>query len=114
MGRCCFRTVVTVTVTSSYSKSGVRRHVGLSEPEAWARAVFVDFAEDDRKRIYLLGGNNPDAGRPEHGLVVYRFYLDEDSTPIRVPRNWSARPTTGSARCTEPDSPGPNTIHHFW
>ncbi|NMM92534.1 hypothetical protein B2J88_51335 [Rhodococcus sp. SRB_17] len=78
-------TVVTVTVTSSDSKSGARRHVGLSEPEAWARAVFAEFDEDSRQRIYLLGGTNPDTGRPEHGLVVYRLYLDEDSTPIRVP-----------------------------
>ncbi|WP_336882777.1 hypothetical protein [Rhodococcus globerulus] len=78
-------TVITVSVTSSDSKSGTRRHVGLSEPEAWARSVCAEFAEDDRQRIYLLGGNNPDTGRPEHGLAVYRFYLDQDSTPIRVP-----------------------------
>ena len=77
-------TVVTVTVTSSDSKSGARRHVGLSEPEAWARAVFVEF-DEDWQRIYLLGGNNPDTRRPEHGLAAYRLFLDEDLTPIRVP-----------------------------
>ena len=75
-------TAVTVTVTSSDSGSGARRHVGLTELEAWARAVCVEFDEDDRQRIYLLGGNNPDTGRPEHGLAVYRFYL---AAPIRVP-----------------------------
>ncbi len=78
-------TVVTVTVTSSDSGSGARRHVGLAEPEAWARAVFAEFDVDDRQRIYLLGGSNPDTGCPEHGLAVYRIFLDEDSTPIRVP-----------------------------
>lgn len=30
-------------------------------------------------------GTNPDTGRPEYGLVVYRLYLDQDATPIRVP-----------------------------
>ncbi len=36
-------TVVTVTVTSSDSGSGARRHVGLTEPEAWTRVVFAEF-----------------------------------------------------------------------
>lgn len=78
-------TVVTVTVVSTDTESGARRHVQLREPEAWARAVFGE-ADDDTTRVYLLGGIDPDTGLPEHGLVTYRFYLDEDSTPIRVPR----------------------------
>ncbi|GAA4491064.1 hypothetical protein GCM10023094_55280 [Rhodococcus olei] len=77
-------TVVTVTVASADSESGARRHVESHEPEAWARAVFAEF-DDDAQRIYLLGGIDPDTGRPEHGLVAYRLYLDEDATPIRVP-----------------------------
>lgn len=77
-------TVVTVTVASTDTESGARRHVPLREPEAWARAVFAE-VDDDTTRVYLLGGIDPDTGRPEHGLVAYRFYLDEESTPIRVP-----------------------------
>ncbi|AZI66097.1 N-formylglutamate amidohydrolase (plasmid) [Rhodococcus qingshengii] len=77
-------TAVTVTVTSSDSGSGARRHVGLTEPEAWARAMFAEFDEDDRQRIYLLCGKDSDAGRPEHGVAVYRFYLGQGAVPIRV------------------------------
>ncbi|MDH6284636.1 N-formylglutamate amidohydrolase [Prescottella agglutinans] len=77
-------TVVTVTVASSDATSGARRHIQLAEPEAWARAAFAEF-DDDSQRIYLLGGVDPDTGRPEHGLVVYRLYLDDDAVPIRVP-----------------------------
>ncbi|WP_458682467.1 hypothetical protein [Prescottella equi] len=71
-------------VESTDIESGARRHVPLREPEAWARAVFTE-ADDDTTRVYLLGGIDPDTGRPERGLVAYRFYLDEGSTPIRVP-----------------------------
>lgn len=74
----------TGTVESTDTESGARRHVPLREPEAWARAVFAE-VDDDTTRVYLLGGIDPDTGRPERGLVAYRFYLGKDSTPIRVP-----------------------------
>lgn len=77
-------TVVTVTVATTDTESGARRHVPLREPEAWARAVFAE-VDDDTTRVYLLGGIDPDTGRPERGLVAYRFYLDEGAVPIRVP-----------------------------
>ncbi len=73
---------MTVTVTSC-DTSGARRHVDLAEPEAWVRAVFAEF--DDDQRIYLLGSIGPDTGRSERGLVAYRAYFDEDATPIGVP-----------------------------
>ncbi|WP_064077006.1 hypothetical protein [Prescottella equi] len=44
----------------------LRRSAGARRPQA----------------LYLLGGIDPDTGR---GLVAYRFYLDEESTSIRVP-----------------------------
>ncbi|WP_139282054.1 hypothetical protein [Rhodococcus zopfii] len=71
-----------MTVTSC-DTSGARRHVDLAEPEAWVRAVFAEF--DDDQRIYLLGSIGPDTGRSERGLVAYRAYFDEDATPIGVP-----------------------------
>ncbi len=77
-------TVVTVTVASVDTESGARRHVLLREPEAWARAVFAE-VDDDTTLVYLLGGIDPDTSRPDFGLVAYRFYLDGESTPIRVP-----------------------------
>ncbi|MBH0120011.1 N-formylglutamate amidohydrolase [Rhodococcus sp. CX] len=77
-------TVVTVTVASCDTASGARRHVDLAEPEAWVRAVFAEFDDDDQ-RIYLLGGIDPDTGRSERGLFAYRAYFDEDATPIGVP-----------------------------
>ena len=82
--RAAVGTAVTVTVESTDTASGTRRHVQLREPEAWARAVFAE-VDDDTTRVYLLGGIDPGTGRPERGLVAYRFYLDEESTPIRVP-----------------------------
>ncbi|MCD5422670.1 hypothetical protein LRS71_24475 [Rhodococcus pyridinivorans] len=87
------------------------------EPEAWARAVFAEF-DDDAQRIYLLG-IDPDTGRPEHGLVAYRLYLDESATPIRVPPQLVGTPITGSDLCTESDvhgaeawSKAEGTCHH--
>ncbi|MET3642788.1 hypothetical protein ABIC73_004391 [Prescottella equi] len=77
-------TAVTVAVVSTDTLSGARRHVQLAEPEAWARAVFAEF-DDDERRIYLLGGVNADTGRPELGLVTYRHYFDDRGAPIRVP-----------------------------
>ncbi|EME18548.1 hypothetical protein [Rhodococcus triatomae] len=77
-------TVVTVTVASTDTASGARRHVQSHEPEAWARAVFTEF-DDATLRIYLLGDVDPDTGQPERGLVAYRGYVDETATPIRVP-----------------------------
>ncbi|MDV8071299.1 hypothetical protein R4P64_32815 [Rhodococcus sp. IEGM 1366] len=47
---------------------------GTDRAEAWARAVFAEF-DEDWQRIYLLGGNDPDSGRLEHGLAVYRLFL---------------------------------------
>ena len=76
-------TVVTVTVASCDTASGARRHVDLAEPEAWVRAVFAEF--DDDQRIYLLGSIDPDTGRSERGLFAYRAYFDEEATPIGVP-----------------------------
>ena len=77
-------TVVTVTVASCDTASGARRHVDLAEPEAWVRAVFAEFDDDDQ-RIYLLGSIDPDTERSERGLFAYRAYFDEDATPIGVP-----------------------------
>ncbi|MFZ2530265.1 MAG: hypothetical protein WAX14_21870 [Rhodococcus sp. (in: high G+C Gram-positive bacteria)] len=76
-------TVVTVTVASCDTASGARRHVDLAEPEAWVRAVFAEF--DDDQRIYLLGSIDPDTGRSARGLFAYRAYFYEDGTPIGVP-----------------------------
>ena len=87
-------TAVTVVVVSTDSASGARRHIQLAEPEAWARAVFAEF-DDDERRIYLLGGVDADTGRPEFGLVTYRLYLDEHGAPIRVPIQLL-------------------TMHHYW
>ena len=77
-------TVVTVTVVSTNATTGARRPTQLAEPEAWARAVFAEF-DDDAQRIYLLGGIDPDTGRPERGLTAYRLYLDQRRQPIRLP-----------------------------
>ncbi|NKV76584.1 N-formylglutamate amidohydrolase [Rhodococcus hoagii] len=77
-------TVVTVAVVSTDTVSGARRHVQLAEPEVWARAVFAEF-DDDERRIYLLGGVDADTGHPEFGLVTYRLYVDDRGVPIRVP-----------------------------
>ena len=77
-------TAVTVAIASTDAASHARRYIPLAEPEAWARAVFDEF-DDDQRRIYLLGSVDADPGRPEFGLVTYRLYLDEDGTPIRVP-----------------------------
>ncbi|WP_137873806.1 N-formylglutamate amidohydrolase [Rhodococcus sp. Q] len=77
-------TVVTVTVASTDSASGARRHVESHEPEAWVRAVFAEF-DDAALRIYLLGDIDPDTGHPERGLIAYRGYFDETATPIRMP-----------------------------
>ncbi|NKS55589.1 hypothetical protein GS500_23440 [Rhodococcus hoagii] len=87
-------TAVTVAVASTYTASGARRHIQLAEPEAWARAVFAEFDEDER-RMYLLGGVDADTGRPQFGLVTYRLYLDARGVPIRVP-------------------PQPLEIPHYW
>ncbi|MGW9567002.1 hypothetical protein [Prescottella equi] len=76
--------VVTVAIASTDAVSGARRHIPLAEPEAWARAVFDEF-DDDERRIYLLGSVDADTGRPQFGLVTYRLYLDGHGTPIRVP-----------------------------
>lgn len=81
-------TVVTVAIVSTDAASGARRHIPLAEPEAWARAIFAEF-DDDERRIYLLGGVDADTGRPEFGLVTYRLYLD---APIRVPPQLLAMP----------------------
>jgi len=48
------------------------------------RAVSTE-VDDDTSRVHLLGGIDPDTRKPERGLVAYRFYLDEDAVPIRVP-----------------------------
>lgn len=77
-------TAVTVSVASTDAGSGSRRHIQLAEPEAWARAVFAEF-DDDERRIYLLGGVDAGTGRPEFGLVTYRLYFNEHGAPIRVP-----------------------------
>lgn len=84
-------TVVTVTVTSTDTDSSARRHVQLREPEAWARAVFAE-VDDDAQRVYLIGGIDPDTGRSERGLVVYRAYFDADAAPIRVPAQLADTP----------------------
>ena len=76
--------VVTVAIASTDAVSGACRHIPLAEPEAWARAVFDEF-DDDERRIYLLGSVDADTGRPQFGLVTYRLYLDGHGTPIRVP-----------------------------
>lgn len=77
-------TVVTVAIESTDATTDARRHIQLAEPEAWARAVFAAF-DDDERRIYLLGGVDADTGRPQFGLVTYRHYADENGAPIRVP-----------------------------
>ncbi|WJJ14421.1 hypothetical protein P9990_26795 (plasmid) [Prescottella equi] len=87
-------TAVTVAIVSTDAMSGARRHVQLAEPEAWARAVFDEF-DDDERRIYLLGGVDADTGRPEFGLVSYRVYFDDRGVPIRVPIQLL-------------------TMHHYW
>ncbi|RDI17235.1 hypothetical protein DEU38_12371 [Rhodococcus sp. AG1013] len=76
-------TVVTVAIVSADATTDARRHIPLREPEAWARGVFDEF-DDDERRIYLLGGVDADTGRPEFSLVTYRLYLDEYGAPIRV------------------------------
>ncbi|WP_157662937.1 hypothetical protein [Prescottella equi] len=86
--------VVTVAIVSKDAASGDRRHIPLRELEAWARAVFAEF-DDDQRRIYLLRSVDAGTGRPEFGLVTYRLYLDEDDTPIRVPIQLL-------------------TMHHYW
>ncbi|NKV32972.1 N-formylglutamate amidohydrolase [Rhodococcus hoagii] len=87
-------TAVTVSVASTDAASGARRHIQLAEPEAWARAVFAEF-DDDERRIYLLGGVDADTGRPEFGLVSYRLYVDDRGVPVRVPIQLL-------------------TLHHYW
>ncbi|MDP8017661.1 N-formylglutamate amidohydrolase [Prescottella equi] len=89
-----FGTAVTVAVVSTDTMSGARRHIQLAEPEAWARAVFAEF-DDDERRIYLLGGVDADTGHPEFGLVTYRLYVDDRGVPIRVPIQLL-------------------TMHHYW
>ncbi|MDH6284564.1 N-formylglutamate amidohydrolase [Prescottella agglutinans] len=84
-------TAVTVTVASTDTTSGARRPIQLAEPEAWVRAIFAQF-DDDTQRIYLLGGVDPDTGRPEHGVTAYRLYLDQDAVPLRVPPQLIATP----------------------
>lgn len=84
-------TVVTVTVTSSDSKAGARRHVGLMG----AGSMGTGSVRRVRRRLAAdlpSGGNNPDTGRPENGLVVYRLYVDHGATPIRVPPQLVATP----------------------
>ncbi|NKW34474.1 hypothetical protein GS942_21320 [Rhodococcus hoagii] len=51
---------------STDTVSGALRHVQLAEPEVWARAVFAEF-DDDERRIYLLGGVDADTDTPSSG-----------------------------------------------
>ncbi|NKS54030.1 hypothetical protein GS500_13645 [Rhodococcus hoagii] len=77
-------TAVTVAIVSTDT---MRVPAGTSrpaEPEAWARAVFAEF-DDDERRLHLLGGVDADTGRPEFGLVSYRLYVDDRGIPTRVP-----------------------------
>lgn len=74
-------TVVAEALATETTPSPPRSPLGDSTP----RAGDGTRALPGQERIYLLGGSNPDTGRPEHGLVVYRLYPDEEATPIRVP-----------------------------